>query len=73
MAVDRLQLRRGGSPLKISKKLIWDSGWSKSSIQFANFVVGFRGPRLQGAHVINMVSHSRQTFKKCSGGPNFNR
>ena len=44
---------RGGElPLKSSKTAFWDSGWAKRSTQWANFLVGFGGPRPSGAHVM---------------------
>ena len=42
----------GGSGLKISKTWFQDNGWSKSSTQWANFLVGFGGPRPLGVHVV---------------------
>ena len=45
----------GDSLLKISKTWFRDSGWPNSSTQWANFLVGFGGPRplrAQPAHVV---------------------
>ena len=45
----------GGSPLKISKTWLRDSGWTmtKRSTQWAYFLVGFGGPRQLGARLVD--------------------
>ena len=43
---------KGGSPLKITKTRFQDNGWPKRSTQWANFLIGFGGPRPLGVRVV---------------------
>ena len=49
---DIFTIRGGGSGLKISKTGFKDSGWSKRSTQWTDFLDGFGGPILLGACVV---------------------